>query len=376
MASHQTLSPTKTRNETKPSSANIHLDVPLVYILHSGNLFGTERMALETLDGLGAGNCITISPKGSLLGESASRGHRAIAAEGGLKLMRELIRLMQAHEQLVFFSTTVGQAFLISFVNAFFRRRIAHLHPVHGGDDAYGSYGKKKWLNWINVKQVAVSKYVRQQLIENGVTPDSIVVIENYLNEGTENSIRKKGTNGNTLICRGLVVGRLVVHKRLELLIDTLEQYRSELRDFQFDVFGDGVLSSHLRSRARKANVPVNFHGYVANVSDRIADYDFLLHLNHEEPFGLVILEAMAAGIPVLVPDSGGTGTIVQDGINGFTFQSADANDLSIKLRVLKSASPEMLRTIVANAREDLRTRYSARSQTAAYQTMIAESLR
>jgi len=281
---------------------------------------------------------------------------------------------MRAHEELVFFSTTVVHAFLISFVNLFFRRRISHLHPVHGGDDAYGSYGKKKWLNWINVKQVAVSKYVRQQLIQNGVRPDSIVVVENFLNERTESSIRKKETNRGESVCRGLVVGRLVVHKRLDLLIDTLEQNRSELRDFQFDVFGDGVLSDHLRSRAHKAKVPVRFHGYVADVLDRIADYDFLLHLNHEEPFGLVVLEAMAAGIPVLVPDSGGTGTIVRNGENGFTFRSADANDLGTQLRGLKKVTPEVLDSIVATARENLRTRYSSKAQVEAYHAVIADS--
>jgi glycosyltransferase involved in cell wall biosynthesis len=372
-----TLSPTKQQQEVAAISTGLHLrGVPLVYVLHCGDLFGTERMALETLDGLGSGNCVTISPKGPLLRESESRGHRAITAEGNVQLLRELIRLMRAHKELVFFSTTVVHAFLISFVNLFFRRRLSHLHPVHGGDDAYGSYGKKKWLNWINVKQVAVSEYVREQLIQNGVSSSSVVVVENFLNEHTKSLIRKKEIGSREFTCRGLVVGRLVVQKRIELLIDTLEQYRSDLSDFKFDVFGDGVLAHHLRSRARRANVPVHFHGYVADVSDHLADYDFLLHLNHEEPFGLVVLEAMAAGIPVLVPASGGAATIVRDHENGFTFRSESAKDLGFKLRQLKDSTPELRHSIVEKAQQGLRTRYSAQSQIAAYQAVIAESFR
>lgn len=123
VAFDRTLSPVKQQTEAASSNASVRLSAPLIYILHCGNLFGTERMALETLDGLGVGNCITISPDGPLLDESAARGHRSIAAQSSLQLVRELIRLMRAHEELVFFSTTVVHAFLISFVKVRFEKK-------------------------------------------------------------------------------------------------------------------------------------------------------------------------------------------------------------------------------------------------------------
>lgn len=147
---------------------------------------------LETLDGLKADDCITISPPGPFLGESASRGYKAIAVGSAFELLRALIRLLRLHDELILLTTTVTQAFMAGLVNLFFRRRVAHLHIVHGGDDDYSSYGRKKWLNWINVSQIAVSKFVRDKLIQNGVKPSSVFVIENFLCERTQRQIRKK----------------------------------------------------------------------------------------------------------------------------------------------------------------------------------------
>ena len=375
-----THDPTSSAHITQPLDVSKHSDtclrgVKVVYLLHSGELFGTERMALATLDGFGAADCVTISPQGPFLSEAASRGYKAVAVSGAFQLLRVLFQLIRSHRQLVFISTTVLQAFMISWVNLLFRRRIAHLHVVHGGDDEFSSYGRKKWLNFVNVSQIAVSDYVREMLVRNGVRPSSIFVIDNFLSEKTLRQIRRKESPSEGFRGRGLVVARLVVHKRIELLIDTFVKHRSKLEGLTFDIFGKGDLARSLESKARQADVPLQFMGYGADLVDRVADYDFLVHLNHEEPFGIVVLEAMAAGIPVLVPDKGGAATIVRDQKNGFKFRSNCVDDLAMKLEQLRVADSESIRSIVAAAHADLQKRYSERNQIAAYQRVIAKSL-
>ena len=51
---------------------------------------------------------------------------------------------------------------------------------------------------------------------------------------------------------------------------------------------------------------------------------DLLVHTCAEEPFGLVVLEAFAAGVPVLVPNAGGSASLVCDGDTGFHFAASE----------------------------------------------------
>ena len=78
---------------------------------------------------------------------------------------------------------------------------------------------------------------------------------------------------------------------------------------------------------------------------------DCLVHLCPVEPFGLAILEAMAADLPVLVANSGGAGALIDDGISGFHFRANDAGDLGRRLQELTDAPPALLNRVVSGGR-------------------------
>ena len=73
------------------------------------------------------------------------------------------------------------------------------------------------------------------------------------------------------------------------------------------------------------------------------------------EPFGQVVLEGMAAGLPVLAPDEGGPAEVIEDGRTGVLFASRDAGALSAGMRAL-AADAERRRSLGAAAREALAT--------------------
>ena len=105
-----------------------------------------------------------------------------------------------------------------------------------------------------------------------------------------------------------------------------------------------------------------------------MANYDLLLHLCPVEPFGLAILEAMAVGLPVLVPNQGGTKDLVKHNISGFQFNANDKNDLARCLTELQQTSPESLNSIVKNAYQTAASQYSEEQGIAAYHQLFDSS--
>lgn len=344
---------------------------PMVYLLHSGNLFGTERMALETLAGFPDYLPVVICPPGPLTAHTRARGIETWVATNRLDLLRAIFALLRRHKQLAMLSTALTHVLCITVLNMVFQRKLKHLHLVHGGADERSSYGRKKLLNPLDVTQVAVSAFVRERLIHHGVRPAKIQVIGNFLSTSTQNGIPRHAAFTAPLRGRGVVVSRLIPDKRVHLLCEAMER-DPQLRGIEIDVFGVGGQLEPLAARAQAGGLPLHFRGFAENVQQRLHDYDFLVHLNSEEPFGMVLLEAMAAGIPVLVPDRGGTGDIVTHNHNGFSFAADDAASLAASLKYMLGLEASALQRIVAQADRCLSETYAMDRQVAAYRRLLS----
>ena len=130
-----------------------------------------------------------------------------------------------------------------------------------------------------------------------------------------------------------LYVGRLALEKRvdwLRLLLDALPNVR-------LAIVGDGPLRDELAQTF--ADTPTVFTGYLQgeDLSHAYASADLFVFPSANETFGNVVLEAMASGLPVLAPRSGGPVDHVFDGENGFLFESDDLQDMIAWARRLVS---------------------------------------
>jgi glycosyltransferase involved in cell wall biosynthesis len=111
-----------------------------------------------------------------------------------------------------------------------------------------------------------------------------------------------------------LYVGRLAPEKNIDLLISTMRLLeRGHRGQFHLSIAGDGALRDDLEQAcARDLPGTVSFLGHLRNremLADVYANCDALLHPNPREPFGIAPLEAMASGLPLIAPDSGGITT-------------------------------------------------------------------
>ncbi len=346
---------------------------PLLYSLHSGNLYGTERMALATARGLREEfEIVFFAPEGPFHAEARRLGFETRLFTTPARYLRDLQPYFAEHRLVAAIGTRVLHSAAAACWARIHRSQCANLQVVHGGADEKLSYGRKRWLDCLGVKQVAVSEYVRSRLIANGSRPDRLCVIENFLPDDQIDSYVRRPAVDRPGIRRVAVISRLDPIKRIDLLFDALDLDPS-LRALEFSVYGRGSEEEVYRSRALAGYPNIHFEGFCPDIAGRLREADLLLHLCPEEPFGLAILEAMAAAVPVLVPDRGGAGDIVTDGGNGFRFRANDAVALARKLQLLQRTPVEQLRAVVREALRSLRTRYSAACGTAQYRRLIQE---
>jgi UDP-glucose:(heptosyl)LPS alpha-1,3-glucosyltransferase len=108
-----------------------------------------------------------------------------------------------------------------------------------------------------------------------------------------------------------------------------------------------GQLAELKRVGERIIFVPHN-----SNLWEYYAASDMFVFPTIYEPFGLVIVEAMASGLPVITSRVAGAADLIIDGVNGLLLRApSDVNDLAAKIELLLS-NPELRKTMGEHARE------------------------
>ena len=239
------------------------MTVRLLYVLHSGQLFGTERMALATIQALGLRtDALVLAPAGPLHAAARAAGIRTEEVTSRIGLAAALGRCLLRHRHAAIVTTGVAQSWLAWVFQALASGCGAHLHVVHGGTDEWMSYGRKRWLERLPLQLVAVSEFVRLRLIAHGVAPERIAVIGNFLPDAPK-AVRPRFDRDG--VRRVVVLSRLDPIKRVGLLFDALDRAPA-LRDLQIDVYGSGAQEHALRERAA-AHPGVHMHGFACVVS-------------------------------------------------------------------------------------------------------------
>jgi glycosyltransferase involved in cell wall biosynthesis len=96
----------------------------------------------------------------------------------------------------------------------------------------------------------------------------------------------------------------------------------------------------------------VRFSGFSDDVWEELSKLDVLVHASTvPEPFGQVVLEGMAAGLPVVAARAGGPAELITDGIDGLLFTPGQSDELATTLRVL-AEDPLRRQKLGQNARQ------------------------
>lgn len=159
--------------------------------------------------------------------------------------------------------------------------------------------------------------------------------IENYFNQGNRKVI--------------LFVGRLVEKKGVTYLIEAMRQVNAKLI-----IVGDGPLREKLMQQALDLKDRVEFLGakthkelpVIYASADIFVAPSVTASDGDKEGLGLVLLEAMASGLPVIGSNSGGIPEIVKNNYNGFITQERDVQDIANKINYLLCNDEERERIV------------------------------
>lgn len=110
--------------------------------------------------------------------------------------------------------------------------------------------------------------------------------------------------------------------------------------DFKLDIVGYAVDSTYLKEAesfiiSNGLINHINFTGTISQPFEYLAKHHCLLMCSKMEAFGRVTVEALKCGLPVIAANTGGSLEIIEDGTNGYLYQSGNTLDLADKIMLL-----------------------------------------
>jgi glycosyltransferase involved in cell wall biosynthesis len=159
---------------------------------------------------------------------------------------------------------------------------------------------------------VYVSEWARSALL--GWLPEAArvpaAVIPNFV--ARYQPRRDHGPQGDLV-----TTGRLEARKNHQFLLEVLAEARRGGRIITLDVFGDGPLRSELEQLSRSLQLPgqVRFRGTRFDLREFLPGYRAYVHASRSETSSLAIMEALAAGLPIVAADIGPISELVDEGV-------------------------------------------------------------
>ncbi len=370
-------------------------------ILHvsSGDAFGGgDRHVLELVLALAArGHALHVAtpPEGRLAQKlrEAAEAHPSVRLHSlrirhalDLGAMGQLVRLVRAHRIDILHAHYARDYPVAAGVIRWQRQWGTHCPALFLTRHHYAPLNGH-WLYawWLSVAErfIAVSGYVRDQLKASlGWDDQRFVVIPNWVEAHRFRRPlafdRKSCRQQFGLPCDGFIVGclnRLEPDKGQATLLFALELARRRIPQLHLALAGnaDTAYLARLQQQARAAGLTtqVSFLGFVEDVPALLFACDAVAIPSRNEAFSLGVLEAWAAGVPVVVSDVGGLAELVAHEENGLRVGVRDVNGWAAAL--CRLACDTLLRQQLVKAGQQSVGRYTlSRAVTALEQLYLA----
>ena len=246
----------------------------------------------------------------------------------------------------------VGGYYHLTMLLAIFWALIHHIPYIINSEshfltkrNIFKSFMKKLFLSPIIKRTSAylpTGKYAGEYLIYYGADREKIFYfpntpdVEYFIKESDEYRKKKKEIKRELGIENGFIllyIGRLVKEKGLFTLLKAFKEIKKNYKDLALLLVGDGILKNSLIEYVENDRIEdVYFTGAIPN--NKLPKYyaisDIFVLPSYYEPWGVVVNEAMASGLPIILSDKVGSGgDLLKEGENGFSYKSDDSKELT-----------------------------------------------
>ncbi len=217
---------------------------------------------------------------------------------------------------------------------------------------SYFLYPYRRYIK--NADRIIAVSNAAADFIKHFANKERISVIPNPVDDAYFTNKKHNRTTKNKTI---LYVGRLSYRKGLHILIPAMKDVMKEFPEARLLIAGDGYMKRPLEAMVRVHGLKENVKmlGYVSPqkllLLYRESDV-FVLPSTYGESFGIVLLEAMASGIPVVATNIGGIKEIIKDKYSGMLVKKENKKDLANAITKVLSNST-LSKSLSQNARKE-----------------------
>jgi glycosyltransferase involved in cell wall biosynthesis len=225
----------------------------------------------------------------------------------------------------------------------------------------------ERLMTFITGRFICVSQAIRDDMLKLGLAERKLCLIPNgvdldrfYPRPVSAQKLKVLGLNKNGPVIG--TVGRMVPEKGQIYLIAALTFIKTRWPDLKCVFIGAGPLRDQLIKCASELGVleMCRFCGAQADIENIYPLFDIFVLPSLREPFGLVLLEAMASGIPVIATSSGGPMDFIDQNINGCVVPPQDSRRLAQKIDDLLTNRPQAA-SVAKNGRRTAEKYYDVR---------------
>jgi glycosyltransferase involved in cell wall biosynthesis len=234
-------------------------------------------------------------------------------------------------------------------------RRVDNPEPAWAVGAKYGLYHRV----------VTISEAIRKVLVGQGVDPGKIRCVPSALDPGPyqgpcgqERFLEEFGLNADHTVV--FMAAQFIPRKGHDVLLAAIPSILENHPGARFLLFGKGPLQEEVKRKVAAAHLEgsVQLPGFREDLPNLLPCADLLVHPATMEGLGVILLQAGAAGLPVVAAASGGIPEAVDDGVTGLLVPPENPEALAAAASELL-ADPARARAMGKAGRERIRSRFS-----------------
>jgi len=187
----------------------------------------------------------------------------------------------------------------------------------------------------INREDYAVARKFKAKKVV--YVPGVGVDVDKFARSAVDRSEKRKqlGIPEDTFVL--LSVGELIKRKNHETVIRTMERFKS--KNVVYLICGQGELDSYLQGRIDELGVNVRMLGFRKDIGELLAASDLFIFPSYQEGLPVALMEAMAAGKPVVCTSIRGNTDLIEEGAGGFLVEPEDIEGFAKAINRLAGSS-------------------------------------